>query len=460
MKARRAAEIAAAVGGAVVAGRPDRIARGVSIDSRQVRPDDLFVAIRGPRHDGHGFAPDAAEAGASVVLADHRLEGLGDAALILVNDTTDALGALAADERSRRDVRVVAITGSSGKTTTRELTGAALSARYRTYTSHGNLNNQWGLPLSLLSIPERSEVAVLEMGMNHAGEIAALTRIASPDVGVITNIGSAHLGFFSSLRELAAAKAELFEEMPAGAVGVVNGDSALLMELATRVERKLIRFGLEEGVELRATNIAGELRGGMRFSVSGTTVSLRLWGRHAVLNALAALGAAQALDVPLEDAAARLADVAPMAGRGRLHALVGGSLLVDDAYNSNPTAVRAVAEALAGFEWRGRRIAVVGDMLELGDHAAELHREVGRVLGKQGIDRLLAVGSFAAELAEGARETRVASISEHADAESALGALVSEMSAGDLIVVKGSRGVRLDRVVEGLLDRFAEGVRQ
>ncbi|MDH3284178.1 MAG: UDP-N-acetylmuramoyl-tripeptide--D-alanyl-D-alanine ligase [Acidobacteriota bacterium] len=453
---RAAAELATVTGGRVVRGPADAHARGVSIDSRLVEKDDLFVAIRGPRHDGHTFAGDAAAAGAAVVLADHDLAEAGAAAVVVVADTTAALGSLAADERRRLGLKVVAVTGSSGKTTTRELAGAAIGARFRSYTSPGNLNNQWGLPLSLLRIPGGTEVAVLEMGMNHAGEIAALTRIAGPDVGVVTNVGSAHLGFFPDLRALAAAKAELLYEMPERATGVVHADSPTLMEFAVGSGRKLIRFGLTEAAELRARHLAGGLRTGMSFEVDGQEIRVRQWGRHAVLNALAALGAALALDVPLGEAAPRLSRVPPMDGRGRLHALSAGSLLVDESYNSNPAAASAVLEALGEFEWKGRRVAVLGDMLELGDTAAEHHREIGRAAGRHGVDRLFAVGSFAGELATGAREAGLTSVTEHADADEALDTLVREIAASDLIVVKGSRGTRLDRVVDALIERFGE----
>ncbi len=456
---RTAAELATAARGRVVRGPAEARARGVSIDSRRIEAGDLFVAIRGPRHDGHVFASQAVAAGATIVLAERDMDDAGGAAVIVVQDTTEALGAIAADERRRLRLKVVAVTGSSGKTTTRELTGAALGARFRSYTSPGNLNNQWGLPLSLLRIPGGTEVAVVEMGMNHAGEIAALTRIAEPDVGVVTNVGSAHIGFFPDLRALAAAKAELLYEMPEGATGVVHADSPTLMEFATDCGRRLIRFGLTDAADLRARRIAGDLRTGMSFEIDGLAVRVRHWGRHAVLNALAAMGAAKALDVPLGEAAPRLMDVDVLAGRGRLHHLPDGAVLVDESYNSNPAAVASVLESLGGFEWKGRRIAVLGDMLELGDTAAEHHREIGRAAGRHGVERLLAVGSFSGEVATGAREAGVRSVTEHKDADDATDALAREIAGSVLVVVKGSRGTRLDRVVDAVLERFGEEAR-
>lgn len=455
MIARTAAGIAAAVGGAVVAGSPGALVRGVSIDSRTVAPGDLFVAIVGERHDGHDFAAAAARAGATVVVASREVEVPG-AALVRVPDTTRALGRLATDERARRGAKVVAITGSAGKTTTRALAVAALSARYRTAGSAGNLNNQWGLPLSLLRLDDAADVAVLEIGINHPGEMGPLARIARPDVGVVTNVGTAHLGFFRDQRELAETKAEIVRETAPSGVGVVHRSSPFLHEIARESGRRLVTFDLSGEADLVATAISGSLVEGMRFSVRGVPVRLRLSGEHAVLNALAALGAALALDVPIADAAPALATVGPTAGRGLVLRLADGIALVDDTYNSNPSAVRAMLGALAASPWAGRRVALLGDMLELGEFASRFHREVGEAAARAGVGLLVAVGRFADEIVAGARAAGLDDARAVPDVPAAAALLSAALRPGDLVLAKASRGVALEGALPVILARFPE----
>lgn len=451
MIAGAAGEIARAMGGRVVEGDSAVRVQGVSIDSRTVRAGELFFAIRGERTDGHDFAGAAAARGAPVIVLHQDAPRLSAGAVIRVDDTTAALGRLAAAERRRRRLRVVGVTGSSGKTTTRSLTHAALGVRYKAESSPGNLNNQWGLPLSLLRLPEDADAAILELGMNHRGEIAALTRIAAPDVGVITNVGEAHIGFLGSREEIAAAKAELLYELPADGVGVVHAGSPELQPHVKRCGRRVTRFGFEADADLVPRDLQGDLLRGASFSLNGVPVRLRLWGRHAALNATAALGAAQALGIPLATAASALAAVAPAEGRGRVLHLRGGVVLVDEVYNANPSAMEAILGELAATPWPGRRFAVLGDMRELGEFAPDRHRELGRMAARFGIGALIAVGEFARDVAAAAEQAGVREVRTAPDAEAAASLAVRAVTDGDLLVIKGSRLVQLERVRDAVV---------
>ncbi len=453
---RNAEAIAQATGGRLAAGDAFAMAHAVSIDSRAIPAAACFFAIRGETHDGHDFAAAAAAAGATVVVASKPLALPDHVTLVLVDDTTRAIGALAQDERRRRGLRVVAITGSSGKTTTRALTAAACAVRYRTGSSPGNLNNQWGLPLSILGLPDDAEVAVLEIGMNAPGEIAALTRIAEPNIGVVTNVGTAHIGAFGSIEGIAREKSSLLYELPDDGVGVVHAGSPELMALAERSGRRLVRFGINgAGIDLAATEVATDLVRGTSFKADGTPVTLALWGMHAVENALAALGAARALDIPLAEAAPALRAIVPLAGRGRVVRCERGVVVVDETYNANPSAMRAVLRGLAATRAR-RKVAVLGDMLELGDLAPNFHRELGTQAAQLGIDCLHAVGTFARTVADAARAGGVARVFAHDDAAAAASAVPASIEAGDLVVIKGSRGVRLEKVLDAVIAEFGE----
>ncbi|RMF70911.1 MAG: UDP-N-acetylmuramoyl-tripeptide--D-alanyl-D-alanine ligase, partial [Acidobacteria bacterium] len=441
-------------GGRLVAGDPARLARGVTIDSRRVDRDAVFFAIEGPRHDGHAYAGQAVQAGASVVVAARPLELPPGAALVLVDDTTAALGRLARAERRARGLRVVAVTGSAGKTTTRTLIAAALSGRYRTAASPGNLNNQWGLPLSILGLPDETEVAVLELAMNAPGEIAGLARIAEPDVGVITSIGTAHVGFFpDGIAGIARAKAELLAELPAGARAVLPAAARTLLAPLVPPGLDARWFALDDpSADIAGRVVSTSPIDGTTLAVGDTTVALRLWGRHAAENALAALAAAEALGLDPREAAPLLGAVEPMRGRGRVLRLAGDVLLVDESYNANPSAVRAVLDALAEARDGRRLVAVLGDMLELGDRAAALHREIGEHAARRGVGVLHAVGELAGELADAARGAGLPEVHVHADADAAAEALATTVVPGDLVLVKGSRGVGLERVVARLAE--------
>jgi len=460
---RRADELAAAVGGRLVAGDPAVRVGGASIDTRTIRPGEVFFAIVA-RNDGHAFAAEAARKGAPAVVASRPVSVPAGTALVLVDDTVAALGRLAADERRRRaGMKVVAITGSAGKTTTTALVRAALSARWRAGGTRGNWNNRLGLPLSILGLDEGVEAAALELGMNRPGEIRDLAEIADPDVGLVTLAARAHLGFFPDVRAIARAKAELWEAMAQGEresrTAVLPDDDPVLLELARATGLPLTRFGEGPGADVRAEEIRRTPAGGISFRVEGVRVELALWGRHAVRNALAALAAARALGIPLAEAAPRLATVEPLPGRGRIHRLADGTTVVDETYNANPDAVRTVLAALAGFPAPGRRVAVLGDMLELGEAAPALHREVGEAAAAAGFDPVWAVGAFAGEVARGAA-ARGATTGTWPDADAAAAELPGRLRPGDLVLLKGSRGVRLERALASLLaTRGAEETR-
>lgn len=457
MIARAARHIASATRGSLVAGEPTRLATSVSIDSRTSRPGDVFFAIVGPRHDGHAFVGEAAARGALIAVVSNDVDAPEGMSLIRVDDTTDALGRLAADERQRRALRVVGITGSSGKTTTRLLATAAIGAGLRTASSTGNLNNQWGVPLSILRLDDDCEAAVIEMGMSGPGEIAALTRIAVPDVGVITNVGTAHIGFFKDVMGIASAKTELLTEMPADGIGVVHSGSPELLILAEQSGRPLIRFDLDDReADLSASVVSSDLVDGTRYVFGEQRGRLQLWGHHAVLNALAALGACKALGIDLPTAMKAMEAVQPLEGRGRVHRLGEGVTVVDESYNANPSAVRAVLEALSRVAAGGRRIAILGDMLELGAKAEGYHEQIGRLAVRLGVNALVAVGEFAEIVARAARSAGLDAVDVVADAEAARERALELVGPGDLVVVKGSRSVGLEAVRDGLIERFGE----
>ena len=446
MIARAPHELAAACGGTLAAPGAGVPARGASIDTRTLEPGDVFFAVVGGTRDGHDFVAAAAERGAAAVVVSRDVPAPSNVAVVRVADATEALGRLAADERERRALRVVGVTGSAGKTTTRALAVAALAARFRVGGTSGNLNNQWGLPLSLLRLEDGVEAAALEMGMNHAGEIARLARIARPDVGVVTNVGTAHIGFLGSKEAIAAAKAELLEELPDDGAAVVDAASPELAPHLARLRCKVVRFGLEPGADLVAERLEGDIVRGASFVVAGTHVRLALWGRHAALNALAALGAARAAGVPIAEAAPRLAAVEQQPGRGRVLRLFRGVALIDEIYNANPGAMEAVLAEVAKASWNGRRFAVLGDMFELGEFAPELHRAVGRAAARAGIGLLWAVGPLAAETVRGAAEAGLADARVFPDAEAAAAEIGKALRDDDLLLIKGSRGVALELV--------------
>jgi UDP-N-acetylmuramoyl-tripeptide--D-alanyl-D-alanine ligase len=444
-------ELVAASGGRHLAGPSGVRFTRTCLDSRRAEPGDLFFAIIGPRHDGHHHVAEALAAGAAGAVVSRPPEEPPppDRTLVEVYDTTRALGDLATAVRRREALEVVAVTGSTGKTTTKELAAAALATDRATGCNPGNLNNLWGLPLSLLNLPGDTRTAVLEMGMNAPGEIARLTEIADPDVGVITNVGPVHLEFFEDVEGIARAKGELFETMRPGATAVVNADDPRTRDLGERFPGRTVSFSTEgAGADLAATEVVSDLAEGTRFVLEGHPVRLHLAGRHAAANALAALAAADALGVARHRALGAMAEVRPLPGRGRVEHLADGVVLVDETYNANPVALTAVLSLLGDTRWPGRKVLALGDMLELGPSGPELHRTVGRQALAAGVSLLIGVGPLAAEscraAAAGADTARFAT---SVDAAAAAGTL---MRPGDLVLVKGSRGTAMERFADAL----------
>ncbi len=431
----------------------DRAFAGISTDTRTLAAGELFFALQGPNFDGHDYVGIALERGAAGAVVTHRTDN--DIPQICVDDTKAALGRFGAAWRATHDVTVVGVTGSNGKTTLKELIAACLSREATTLATHGNLNNDIGVPLMLARINDSHRYAVIEMGANHAGEIAYLVSLANPDVVVITNAGAAHLEGFGSIEGVAHAKGEILENPRRPRAAVLNADDRYFGYWQTRVEdTRCISFGFSDTAHIRATDIVPHATGSDFTLHTGTdsiAISLPLAGVHNVRNACAAAAVALALDVPVDSIRAGLEGVSPVGGRLQPVRGVAGATLFDDSYNANPLSVVAAAEFVAAL--RGESWLVLGDMKELGDDAAELHREVGEAARASGVDRLFAFGDLASNSAEG--------FGENARWFASLDALVDELSA-DLsadvnVLVKGSRSMRMERVIDAL--REPEDVR-
>ena len=468
--------VARAVGGSLT-GRPDREIGAVVSDSRTAQAGDLFVALRGPTFDGHEFVADVLERGAAAAVVDRKSgvkgrlcdtaahgggpSGPPGAALIEVDDTLKALQDLAHAVRVDAGTRVIAITGSAGKTTTKETIAEFLSAQYRVVKNRGNLNNHIGLPLSLMQLRGRPDVAVMELGMNHAGEISTLVAIAEPDVRVWTNVGDAHLGFFASPDAIADAKAEILERAQPGDVLVCNADDARVMARATRFAGRTITFGTSEGATVRARDVQDRGLRGMRARVTTPAgervIETPLLGRGNLGNVLAAAAVAVDAGIPLDQIAARAMTLRPADRRGAVHRLQQGIMLVDDSYNSSPAALRKTLEVIAHEREATRKVGVLGEMLELGDHALRLHAECGRAAAEAGLQLLFAVGGPPARaLADAAVAAGIprAAASYFETSGQAAPAVASAIRAGDLVLVKGSRGTRTDVVADRLMAEF------
>jgi len=450
-------------------GGVDSLARlaGVSINSRTLARGELFVAIHGPRHDGHDFVVAALEAGAlaGVVAAD-RLSGYAEpyrSKLLAVSDTLAALQDLAQAVRTGWGRRLAAVTGSAGKTTTKEILAALLAARFRVLKSEGNLNNEYGLPLQLLRLDEADEAAVVELGMSHAGELKRLAEIARPDVGVVTRVAPVHLEFFASIEEIALAKRELIEGLAGReSVAVLNADDPLVSRFAQVAPGGVVTFGIEARADFRAENIQDRGLDGTEFDFLGpegrARLSLPLAGRHNIFNALGALAAASVWGVGAAEARKIFPKLEATGMRGRVLHYDAGFTVINDCYNSNPVALAAMVGLLTSTPTAGRHILAAGEMLELGPASAELHREAGRaaaaprtldwIIGVQGDAENLVRGAVAA----GHPAARAKFCASSAEAGAFLENLVER---GDVILVKGSRGVKMERIVEALDSRFA-----
>ena len=441
-------------------------AEGISIDSRTTEPGDLFVAVEGPRHDGHAFVSQALAAGAVAAVVHRRPPEIGpEAPLLEVDDTLAALGALGAAARDRTRARIAAVTGSVGKTGTKEALRHVLAGQAPTVASAASYNNRWGVPLSLARMPRGAGFGIFEIGMNHPGEIAPLSRLVRPHVAVITNVEAAHTAFFDSLEGVADAKAEIFEGLEAGGTCVLNRGNPFFERLRAAASRRpgarIVSFGADDAgdADYRARGIALETGGStVDADLAGRRIGFRiaLPGRHWVLNALAVLAAADALGADLHRAAAALADLPALDGRGRSHVLAcdGGTFtLIDESYNANPASVRAAIETLGRTAAGGRRIAVLGSMRELGPDSDALHAGLAGPLIDNAIDLVHAAGDMRLALDRLPEAMRGAG----ADSGQTLAGLVAAaVGAGDVVMVKGSNASRMGAVVEHLLSAARE----
>jgi UDP-N-acetylmuramoyl-tripeptide--D-alanyl-D-alanine ligase len=452
------AEIAGITGGHILGGDPDAAATSYSIDTRSLEPGALFVALRAER-DGHDFVGDALHKGAAGALVSREAAVPGGPvkppSLILVDDTAAALAGLGRAARDRLEgLPVIGITGSTGKTSTKDLTAAALGAAGPVGASPVSFNNEIGVPLTLLSAPDGAVAVVAEMGARGAGHIAGLTVIARPTIGVITNIGMAHAEFFGSRDDVARAKGELLEALPAAGHALLCADDDMTPGLRRRTRATVLTAGASAGADLRVSGVRldDDLRPAFHLDTPWGAVDvppLPVRGAHQAGNAAFAVAAAGIAGVPLSDAVGGLAGAVGSPLRMDLRRTPAGLLVLNDSYNANPTSMAAAVDALAGLRASGRRFAVLGPMAELGVHSAREHQRLGALVAKAGVELLVAVG--APELADGARSAGAETV-EVDTAEAALAALAPRLQAGDAVLVKASRVVGLERVAAELLD--------
>jgi UDP-N-acetylmuramoyl-tripeptide--D-alanyl-D-alanine ligase len=451
-----------------VARAPDEadklVATGYSIDSRTISPGELFFAVKGERFDGHDFLGQAFERGAvGAVVGKEKLPALvaaaglrgaggrpaGEVPLLAVEDPLGALHVLASAVRRLWARTVIAVTGSVGKTTTKEAIAHVLSTRYRVRKSEGNFNNHFGLPLMLLKLQPDDDVAVVELGMSHLGEITALAQIARPETGVVTNVAPVHLEFFSSVAEIARAKYELIESLPPDGTAVLNADDEYVSQFGRSFKGRVITYGFGTAATVHAENVESRGTEGSTFDIvmrgRREPARLPLVGRHNVGNALAAIAVALEREIPLEQAASSLATLEPARRRGEV-VRVGNIQVINDCYNSNPKALAAMVEALAGMPAR-RRIVVAGEMLELGPDGEKMHGEAGEQMADQGIDVVVGVRGLAASLVRAAGEKGVRAEFVATPEEAGIW-LARETRDGDVVLLKASRGVKLEKALE------------
>jgi UDP-N-acetylmuramoyl-tripeptide--D-alanyl-D-alanine ligase len=419
--------------------------RGWSIDSRRIRNGDLFFAIRGERHDGHAFTRSALKQGAIAAVVSERVAD-AHGALLEVPDTVAALQELARWARRQWARPIVAVTGSAGKTTTKDVIAELLRVRFRVGKTPGNLNNHIGLPLSILRIPEDAELAVVELGMNHAGEIRDLAAITQPEIGVVTNVGFAHIETFSSVEEIAAAKRELIESLPISGVAVLNADDERVVAFRAVHPGRTLTYGFSRQADVRATDVEMNAEG-TAFTARGVRFRTMLTGRHNVSNILAGLAVANVFEIAFEDLAPAVAGLTPGEMRGQ-RSLWRGVTVLDDSYNSNPEATRSMIDVL-GQEPAQRRIAVLGEMLELGSMSEALHREIGFYAAAAGVNVLIGVRGASRFMVDAAEKAGLRSDSAlfFEEPESAGEFLRDFVKAGDAVLFKGSRATHIERAL-------------
>ncbi|NTV82153.1 MAG: UDP-N-acetylmuramoyl-tripeptide--D-alanyl-D-alanine ligase [Candidatus Aminicenantes bacterium] len=455
-------DVLKATGGSLV--RPGRSALfdGVSTDTRTIAAASIFVPLAGARFDGHDYIGQAAGAGAAGVLIQSGREGLlektaDEATVISVEDTLTALGDLARSWRARFPIPVIAVTGSSGKTTTKEMAAAILGREKRLLKNEGNLNNLVGLPLTLFQMNEAHEVAVLEMGTNRRGEIARLTEIAGPTVGVITNVGPAHLEGLKSLETIRKEKGDLFRVMNNKGTAIINLDDEALAPWAQKWKGKKITFAIQADADVTASRITHEGEKGTIFKLlmdgASREILLPVLGFHNVSNALAAAAASSAAGATFDAICQGLMAFKPVGGRMEVYRLKNGGTLIDDTYNANPASVAVALKTLQGLKGECRSTVILGDMLELGGEAEKYHEEIGRNLADTGVSKAYLRGDFAKTTAKGAMKRGMKSDQVLVDlnTEETVAHLKACLKAGDWVLVKGSRKMKMEEIVQAIL---------
>ena len=455
MNATPLSQIAAWAGGRLVGGDPARTITDVTSDSRSLKPGDLFVAIRGEKFDGHDFLADAARLGAAGAIVAREIAGLPpEFAFVVVADTGRGLQSLAGAYRASLRLTSVCITGSNGKTSTKDLCASVLAQKFSVTRTAGNLNNHLGVPFSLLRADSTHDVGVFEIGMNHAGEIAPLAGIARPDIAIITNVGGAHIEFLGTREAIAQEKGMLAEAVGENGTVILNADDEFTPSIAKRTRARVVTAGLLGG-DVRATEIE-HLSTGTRFRLHATGQSVQadlpVPGEHMVRNALLAAAAGITLGLSIEECAAGLRALDLTAGR-LTQKTVGGIRILDDTYNANPDSMSAALVTLARMPGAGRRIAVLGGMGELGIESESGHRSVGEVAGREKISCVITVGESARWIAEEAENSGVREVIRTTDAEDAARILRGIAHPGDTVLVKASRSARLERIVQAMEGR-------
>jgi len=459
MDARSLDYVADSCAGELHAGLPEAFVSRVCTDSRQVQAGDLFIALEGEKFDAHDYLVEVARKGAMAVVVQRtkvaKASGLSQSVgVITVDDTRAALGKLAARYRSEFNLPVVAIGGSNGKTTTKELLASVLRQKTNTLWSEASFNNDVGVPVTLLKLDRSHGAAVLEVGTNHPGELPPLLRMIQPRLGLLTNIGREHLEFFGDLAGVAQEEGWLAEFLPATGKLFINGDSDWTETIVRRARAGVVMVGFGGCNDWRATEVR-VAEDGVRFEVESPQAGftgeyrLRVLGRHQVPNALLALAAGMELGVTPEQARRGLAECAPPKMRLQLW-VANGVRVLDDAYNANADSMLAALQTLHDLPCSGRRVAVLGDMAELGPHTAEAHREIGRRSAELGVNRLVAVGKFARETAQAAEAAGLKEVSEFADVPGAAAAVKGLVQPGDVVLLKASRATGLEKVGEAL----------
>ncbi len=460
-------QIIEATGGQLLNNSAQRNFAGISIDSRQIRSDELFIAIKGLNHDGHNHIKEVIrKGGRGFVVASDEIEQLSvsasglpsaDITVVAVEDTTTALGDIAIFNRKRANLPVIAITGSNGKTTTRTMTATVLSRRFNTLAAEASFNNEIGVPLTLLRLNHQHECIVLELGMNHPGEIRRLARLCLPDVGVITNIGPAHLEGLGTLENIAKAKGELLSEIKSTGTAVLNADDHRLMSLAQNIPTKTLLFGTaSSSAQIRAKNIKMQERQTiftLIFPSDEISIKLNTPGAFMVSNALAAAAAGYQMGVPPVEIKKGLEAFQAVKGRMRIAASAKGIHIIDDTYNANPDSMKAAINTLASLKGNQRAVLVIGDMLELGRHASALHSEIGALAGRQKLARLYITGEFASVVARSVLKQGLQASSVIVGSRSRIiEDLRNWLKPGDWVLVKGSRGMGMEKIVMGIKD--------